>query len=76
MYSTDRVPDEKEFLWVIDPKELQRLDSTHLKWEILDRGKYFKDSYSKLFKIINIKKGYIGSDRSGDLWLLRVKRVD
>ncbi len=72
MNSTSTIPKEKQFFWIIDSKDLEKLDTSKLSWEILDKGKYYKRSYSKLFQIINIKKGYSSSIErdSGDLYLL------
>ncbi len=74
MISINKVPEANEFFWIIDPKQMKKLDTSNLDWMILDKGKYFKESYSKLFKIINIQKGYISPEKSGDIWLLWVKR--
>jgi|GEM_PF-4603603 len=74
MISIPKVPEAKEFFWLVDPKEMKKLKTSNLKWKILDKGKYFKESYSKLFKIINIQKGYTSAKKSGDIWLLWVKK--
>ncbi len=74
MISTNSIPKEKEFFWLVDPEEIKKLDTSKLEWRVLDKGKYFKESYSKLFKIINIQKGYSSKEKSGDIWLLLVKQ--
>ncbi len=74
MNTTQKLPNESRFFLVIDPKEFHKLDKTAIKWEILDRGKYYKHSYSKLFKIINIKKGYSSAKDSGDIFLLFIEK--
>ncbi|WP_457607190.1 ArnT family glycosyltransferase [Nitratifractor sp.] len=71
--STRRLPDDRDYLLMIDVKDFGKLPQKPAHYEILDRALYYRGADSQVFKILNMTKGYRSKKKEGEWMLLRVR---